>query len=183
MENTFTYTARSALAPEEVVTFTLYDDRMSVDLGAPIEHVERALQDMQEKPEAEEEEEEAKASFYAIKPTAISLLERGTHPFRIGDVSAQARNGGLAVTAWVRAKGLRLAPVHFGWEQVDNPEGAHTFVEQLRARKEAASSPGWLRGPMDYWASWLLLAGVLATALFWPRRRDEEQDEQEQEQT
>jgi hypothetical protein len=35
LENTYTYTARSADHPERVVTFTLYDHSMSVELGAP----------------------------------------------------------------------------------------------------------------------------------------------------
>jgi len=40
MENTYTYTARSIEDPEQVVTFTLQDHRMSVGLGAPLEQIE-----------------------------------------------------------------------------------------------------------------------------------------------
>jgi hypothetical protein len=53
MENTFTYTARSAYAPEKVVTFTLYDNSMSVELGVPLEHLERALAGRKEAEKAE----------------------------------------------------------------------------------------------------------------------------------
>lgn len=178
MENTFTYTARSALAPEKVVTFTLHDHHMSVDLGAPVGQIERALADTQEESGAEPDVEERAQSTYALKPTAVSLLERGTHPFNLADVHAQAEDGGLTITAWVRTKGLRLTPIRFSWEQVDNPEGAKAFANQVSARREAASHPGRFKGPMDYWISWLL-AGVLALFLLWPHGgRDNRETEQ-----
>jgi hypothetical protein len=170
MENTFTYTARSALAPEKVVTFTLYDHHMSVDLGAPLEQIEEGLADLGEEPEGEAEAVEETGSAYALKPTAVSLLETGTHPFDIADVYAQAGDEGLTVTGWVRAMGLRLAPIRFAWERVDNPQGAQAFAEQVDARRQAATQPGPFSGLMEYWFSWLLLAG-LVMALFWPRRR------------
>lgn len=181
MENTYTYTARSALAPEKVVTFTLYDHHMAVDVGAPLEHVERALRDVGEETEAETEaeagpevQEEAKRA-YALKPTAVSLMERGGRPFNIADVYAQAKEDALIVTAWVRAKGLRLLPVRFAWEQVDNPQAAQAFSQEVRVRSQETSPPGRFRGVMDYWASWLLL-GILFLALFWPRGGRENQE-------
>jgi hypothetical protein len=75
----------------------------------------------------------------------------------------------LQVKTWVRAKGLRLAPIGFAWDQVDNPQGAKAFVKEVRARRRATSHPGRFSGLMDYWISWLLL-GALVLALFWPRR-------------
>jgi hypothetical protein len=169
MENTFTYTARSALAPEKVVTFTLYDHHVSVDLGAPLEQIEEALAGEEEAIEAESSEHEGVQSYYALKPTVVSLFQRGTRPFSIADVHAQAKDNGLAVTAWVRAKGLRLAPIRFAWEQVDNPKGARTFAKEVHKRRRGASHPSRFTGLMDYWVSWLLL-GVLMLVLFWPHR-------------
>jgi hypothetical protein len=168
MENTFTYTARSALAPEKVVTFTLYDKEVSVDLGAPLEHVQRGIEGEQKEAESEAEEQAGTVSYYALKPTVISLLEKGTRPFHVGDVYAMAKGDGLTVTAWVRAKGLRLAPIQFAWDEVDNPGGAEAFADQLRARRQAVSHPGRFSGVMDYWISWLLF-GVLLLVLFLPR--------------
>jgi hypothetical protein len=186
MENTFTYTARSASAPEKVVTFTLFDESMSVELGVPLEHLERALAGRGEAEEAKEateaepretqEEDQAPAAtsaYYALKPMAVSLMERGGQPFSIADVSATAENGGLDVTAWVRAKGLRLAPVRFDWDRVDNPDGAKAFVREVRARNRVTSRPGRFGGIMDYWISWLAF-GALILALFWPRKRGHE---------
>lgn len=204
MEHTFTYTARSVEHPERVVTFTLYDHHVSVDLAAPLEQVARALQERarraaeetngREAAEAEEVTEgEAQAETkgqpeesiepapefqrYAwIKPATVSLLERATQSFDVNDVRASAEHGGLRVTMWVRTKGLRLAPVVFAWRQVDNPQGAENFAEELNRRREVSDPPGRFRGLMDYWASWLL-AGLLAFVLFLPRRRKSKREE------
>jgi hypothetical protein len=177
MENTFTYTARSALLPEKLVTFTLYDQHVSVAVGAPLEHVERAL--VGEGTEAEEDVQEAPQPYYALKPVGVSLLEKVAHPISIADVDARASGGGLTVTLWVRAKGLRLMPIRFAWEEVDNPEGAQRFAQEVHARKRSAAHPGRFSGVMDYWASWLLLGGLML-ALFWPQRHQEEQEETEE---
>jgi hypothetical protein len=176
MENTFTYTARSALAPEKVVTFTLYDHHMSVDLGAPLEHIERGVAKLQEEQAAEAEDRAETQPLYAAKPTAVSLFEKVVRPFDIADVTAQAEDGGLTVAAWVRAKGLRLAPIRFALEQVDNPQGAEAFAGEVQARKQDAPHPGRFRGVMDYWIGWLLL-GALMIALLWPRRVQEDEEE------
>ena len=77
----------------------------------------------------------------------------------------------------MRAKGLRAAPVQFEWQSVDHPEGARDFVEELEHRQRETSYPGRFPGPMDYWISWLLI-GVLALALFWPRKRGRDGEDQ-----
>jgi hypothetical protein len=186
MENTFTYTARSTMEPERVVTFTLHDHHMSVELGGLMEHVERALRSEEveaaEEAEIEEAQEEVEAPEAAernpalaiAKPAAVSLLQMGTRPFHVRDVAADSDGEAFHVRTWVRAKGLRAAPVRLEWESVDNPSGAHAFVEELRRRKRATSYPGRFPGPMDYWISWFLV-GLLALVLFWPRGDSQEQ--------
>lgn len=176
MENTFTYTARSALVPEKVVTFTLYDHHMSVDLGAPLEHIERGVAKLQEERAAEPEDREEAEPLYAAKPTAVSLFEKVVRPFDIADVTVRADNGGLTVAAWVRARGLRLAPIRFALERVDNPQGAEVFANEVQARKRDAPHPGRFRGVMDYWIGWLLL-GALVISLLWPRRAQQDREE------
>jgi len=171
MKKTYTYTARNADEPAQVVTFTLYDHSMSVELGAPLEHIERALQSV-----SEEIEEEKEARVYAwLKPVVVSLLERGTRPFDIVDVDASVKDGGLRITAWGRSGGLRVAPVTFAMERVDNPAAAQAFVEELNRRKASAARPGKFSGPLDYWVTWFL-TGFLAAALLvgWLRKRDKE---------
>ena len=176
MEKTYTYTARSAEYPEQVVTFTLHDTHMSVGLGAPLEHLERALHIGEEEEAPEEEGGEAEGAEEAqedlslwLKPMAVSLVERGTRPFRVDDVAAQAADDWLQVKAWVRTGGLRLMPITLIDGRVDNPAAAHAFVEEVAERK-ATTGPNLL-GLLDYWATWFV-AGFLMVVLFqlWRRR-------------
>ena len=172
MENTYTYTARSAAHPEKVVTFTLYDHSMSVELGVPLEHIERAVVSESDETEIETEagiEHEAFSHAW-LKPMAVSLMQRSTRPFNVADIDAKAEDEGLRVTAWVRTGGLRFAPITFSWERVDNPKGAGAFVEELRKRKGTAAYPGRFPGLMDYWVSWFSMGLLLLALLLWPRR-------------
>jgi hypothetical protein len=171
MEKTYTYTARSADNPEQVVTFTFYNHHLLVDVGVPIEHVERALQARQAR---EDEEVEYQIQPW-LKPMAISAIERGTHPFNVSDVYADVDEERLSVTAWVRAGGLRLAPVTFNMSHVDNIDAAAAFVKQLEARKAGSGYPGRFPGLLDYWATWAV--GVLSTVVLlgaWLRKRYKE---------
>jgi hypothetical protein len=157
-ENTYTYTARSATNPDEVVTFTLQNNTLVVDLGAPLEMVEKTFR----APEGEGKEGEGTALAAPwLKPVIVSAVQWATKPFHINDVSAGAEGDGFHFIAWTRAGGLRLAPIGFSIERVDNPDAAHAFVNELKERKASAPHPGSLPGPLDYWASWFL-AGLAA---------------------
>jgi hypothetical protein len=176
MENTYTYTARSARDPQHAVTFTLYDGRMAVDLTAPLEQVERMVAEA-EGQDAEPESGEASGTTVPArfelpawaKPVAVSLLRQGVGPFHIADVSAEATQDGLTVTGWVRAGGLRLARIAFDWDQVDNPDTAGAFVAEVRRRKDRAERPSSLPAPLDLWATWA--AGLVVLAVFLVARR------------
>jgi hypothetical protein len=171
MEKTYTYTARSADNPEQVVTFTFYDHHLIVDVGAPIEHVERALRARQ----AEEDEQGEYHIQPWLKPMAISAIERSTHPFNVSDVYADVDEKQLSVTAWVRASGLRLAPVTFNMAHVDNPDAAEAFVKQLEVRKADDGGSGGLPGLLDYWATWFVGAfSTVALLGAWLRKRYKE---------
>lgn len=170
IEETYTYTARSADDPAEVMTFTLHDHKMSVDLGAPIEQAERALRAVRREDEDTDEGSEAIRS--SLKPMAVSVVERGTGPFDIADIDASVKEDGLRVVSWVRTGGLRLAPITFVLARVDNPEAAQAFVNELNRRKGELEHPGNLPGPFDYWGSWILgfLTAGLVVAWLWRRR-------------
>jgi hypothetical protein len=181
LENTFTYTARSANDPQKVVTFTLHDDRMSVDVAALVEQVERAAALQGDGQEVEDEEVvETEMTAQArpwLTPGVVSLMERVTEPFHISDVDAESPNGGLQVTAWVRTRNLRLAPILFRMEQVDNPQAADDFVGEIKRRKEETPPAKRMPGPFDYWAGWMLgalAAGALAAWLLPKRDQGEE---------
>jgi len=173
MENTYTYTARSALDPARVVTLTLYENYLSVGVATPLEHIERAV-----RAATAEEEDEARGEIRLqpwLRPAAISMIERGLHPFHVGDVEARADERWLRVRAWFRTGGLRFLPVTLVGGEVDNPEAAQAFVRELRRRKKAAGGPSWLFGLLDYWATWIV-GGVLAVVFMqlWRRKRGRE---------
>jgi hypothetical protein len=170
-ENTYTYKARSAEDPKQVMTFTLHDHSMSAELAAPLEHLEGALS-----AEQSESEAESKAEIQPwLKPVALSVMERVTRPFNIADVIASAEDDWLHVKAWVRAGGLRVAPFVLMMEHVDNPEAAQAFAEEVEQRKSSATYPGRFRGALDYWAIWLL-AGLVMGILLWIGLRREEKE-------
>jgi hypothetical protein len=170
MENTYTYTARSADNPEKVVTFTLRGSKMTVGPGAALETIEKAIT------AATDEDQEGPSPHLWLKPTAVALVERGTGPFRVQDVTAGVDdNGYLSLSAWLRPAGLRLFPVPLMHGRVDNPDAAKAFVKELESRKEEAGMPSPLLGWMDYWATWLIAGGVLFAVLESWRRGQREQ--------
>jgi hypothetical protein len=168
-ENTYTYTARSAVNPSKVVTFTLHDHRMSVELGAPLELVERALGVEEGETDADQE---ARIQPW-VKPMAVSVMERVARPFNIADVDVNVQDDRLQVTSWVRTTGLRLAPVVFLMEHVDNPEAAHAFAGEVEERKATGRHPGRFRGPLDYWGGWFLVGLAIAVMLWIGLRRED----------
>jgi hypothetical protein len=160
-DNTFTYTARSAQNPEKMAMFTLHNGSVSVQLGNVLmEQVEEAYESFQE-----EGEDEKRLTAW-IKPFATGSLQRFLKPIPLEDFDADVKNDALQATAWIRAGGLRLAPVMMTWEDVDNPEGADAFVSELQERKEshAVADRNWLPDPFDYWASWIMM-GLIAIVL------------------
>ena len=168
MEDTYTYTARSIEYPEQAVTFTLHDHHMSVEMAAPVEQIERLL------PHDEDEEgeldEEAKIW---LKPLAVSLIERGTGPFRLEDVYPQADEDRLRVKAWYRAGGLGLMPVTLLDGRVDNPDAAQAFVEEVSRRKDEVQGAAGMLSILNYWITWFA-AGFLFFGLLsmWRRKAD-----------
>ena len=179
MENTYTYTARSATDPEKVVTLTLRGDRMSVGSGVPVEQaarlIESATAEEVEEVEGEEQARPERKSQLWLKPMAISLVERGTSPLRVIDVDARATGAGyLWVRGWIRLGGLRLAPITLLDGAVDNPDAALAFVEELARRKDKYGQGPAFLNVLDYWATWLVL-GSVAIAFFsqWRKRLDE----------
>lgn len=170
MENTYTYIARSAENPLRVATFTLYADRMSIGLGAPLEQMGALMPD-----EAEESAESAEIIETGspwLRPLIISLIERRTTPFHIRDVEISRSSGALRVYAWSRVAGLRLFPVIMSWREVDNPAAADDFVREIEERKQAASPVRKFIGFLDYWASWAI--GLIAVFLMVSRQRGRE---------
>lgn len=169
MEDTYTYIARNADNPEEVITFTIRGTDLTLQPGAALEKVEQAVA------ASLDEEVEGPSTSAWLKPLTLSLAERGTHPFNLTDITAMAEGDYLRVGAWIRTAGLRLAPVSLVAWHVDNPEAAQAFVEEIETRQEALGRPGFLFGWLDYWFTWILTAVVVLGLLEgWRRRRQGE---------
>ena len=163
MEQTYTYTARNAVQTERVVTFTLFDDSMSVSPGVPLEQIEAAVSEI-----TGEEEEEAPETELWLKPMAISLVERGTAPLNIADVDAEADAKWLEGHGWVRVGGLRLFPIVLTEGPVDNPDAAQAFADELQRRKAELTSPVL---PFDYWFTWMgMIVSLILFFVIWRQR-------------
>ncbi len=171
MQNTYTYTARNVDDPAQVVTFTLHDKWLSVDIGAPLEHLERTVNALKDHDNARNV-----ASSW-LKPLAVSLIQRKTQPFRISDIKASAEEDELTLKSWTRMGGLRLNPITLMRGRVDNPDAAHAFVAELNRRREAESTllPGL--GLLNYWGTWVVAAlSLFGSFLFWRNRAQGESE-------
>jgi hypothetical protein len=156
-ENTFTYTARSADNPDKMAMFTLHNGSVSIQLGnALLEQVEEAYESFRVG-------DDRTLSTW-IKPLATGSLQQLLEPIPLKDFDAELKDDTLQTTAWLRAGGLRLAPVMMNWKQVDNPAGAEAFMEALDARKQETSAKRRLPNPFDYWAGWVV-AGIVSLVL------------------
>ena len=93
----------------------------------------------------------------------------------MSDIYADVDENRLAVTAWVRAGGLRLAPVTFNMAHVDNIDAAQAFVAQLEIRRANGKRSGRFPGLLDYWVTWLVGAfSTVALLGAWLRKRYKE---------
>jgi hypothetical protein len=172
MKDTYTYTARSVEEPEKVVTFTLHDDRLAVDVASPVEQIARTLTEIMPDAHttAEERAQDDQMGVW-LKPLAISLFERGAGELRINDVNARLRGNQLSLKSWVRLLGLRFIPITLMKGQIDNPAAAAAFVDEVEARKEELARGLQVFKFFNYWATWVGAAASLAAIFALWRRR------------
>jgi len=153
---TYTYTARNIADPDKVVTFTLYDGHMRVNLTGLLDQA-RTVSSADEK----SGELKRQVSLQA-RPALLKLKEGVSGPVHINDINARMDDDRLQVTMWPRVAGLRLAPVQLKMGQVDNEEAAEAFVDELEQRKETTESDDRkFFGPLDYWVGWAGLMMVI----------------------
>jgi hypothetical protein len=156
-DNTFTFTARSALDPEKVASFTLHNGSISVELG-------NALLEQAEQLSNSQLEGIPSAFVDWAKPVATALTQRYLEPIPVQDFEADTSNEGFNATWWVRARGKRLLPISMNWNEVDNAPAAEAFVGELEMRKESLGERSMLPNIFDYWATWIVV-GLAAVAL------------------
>ena len=171
MPFTYTYTARNKDNPNRVVTFTIFDDYLKVNLTGLIDQVSEVV-------EGEDRQAAVKEFLTTQSGTAIhKVLERLSGPVHINDVSPYFEDGALKLISWRRIAGLRFAPIVLMMGNVDNPEAAGQFIETLMERQSQSDTPGIFTGPLDYWATWIaMVIGVIAL-IKWPRKKNSETKE------
>ncbi len=137
MAVTYTYTARSADDPSQIVTFTL--DGRSLSLASPTPRLlySAAIDTQEIKP--------------AAAPTASSA--------DVIDVSASVAGADLRVSAWGRWHDQRWRLSALMLEHVDNPEAARAFVAELNRRKILALQQTLVAAWLKTKGRWFL-AGV-----------------------
>lgn len=162
---TYTYTARNANNPDFILTFTLEDDHLRLnvpEIGEKIGQIARA----------DEKMTEAKQQLKTqVAPSVLKAIESFSGPIQINDVAVSLKDdASLRFNAWQRMGGLRLAPLWLNMGRVDNPDAAEAFMTELEERKAAASKLGAFFGPLDYWLGWAGLLLLLAVVFRWVRK-------------
>jgi hypothetical protein len=155
--DTFTFTARSAKDPDKMAMFTLHNGSVSVDLGNAL------MEQASDAYESYQDDESGRNLTAWINPAVTGTLQKLVKPVPLADFDAELTGDSLQATAWVRAKGLRLAPVMMTWKAVDNPEGARAFVNELDERKDLLHEEQTRPALFDYWISWLGIGLVAVT--------------------
>ena len=153
---TYTYTARNINNPDKVVTFTLYDGHMRVNLTGLLDQAKTVSN-------ADEKSGELKQQVsLQAKPALLKLKEGLSGPVHVNDIDATIDDDRLRVTLWPRVAGLRLAPVQLKMGQIDNEDAAEAFDRPGGGREDQHSEdhrgerqrmqPAWLyerRAPED----------------------------------
>ena len=165
MKSTYTYTARSADDPDDIATFTLHDGRISIEMGNTL--LERVSQVAENIGHVEDID-----ALPVVGAFATGILQHELNPFELADFHADLEGETLQVSAWIRSKGLRLAPIMFTWRHVDNLDAAKAFVEKVNKEKRSALKSGHFPGVFDYWLGWMAAAlALLAIPAIWRVRQ------------
>lgn len=101
---TYTYTARSANDPTKVVTFTLYDHHMRVNLTGVLEQAGMVV-GAEEKPA-----EMGRQLSTQAKPVMMKMVESFSGPVHVSDVEVRLEDQRLKVVMWQRITGFASGP-------------------------------------------------------------------------
>jgi hypothetical protein len=162
---TYTYTARSVADPDRVVTFTLDNEHLRVNLTGLLEQASTVGQS-DEKPTQIKEQ-----ITNQTKPMVTKIVEEIGDPVHINDVHASLSDEHLRITLWQRLRGLRLAPIIFDMGKIDNGDAAAAFVKELEQLQQRTEHARKFFGPLDYWLGWLGMIFVIVFLLRWPNKK------------
>lgn len=166
MPFTYTYTARNKDNPNRVITFTIFEDYLKVNLTGLVDQVSDVVD--------EEDHQTAVKDFFSTQSGSalFKVVERLSGPVHVNDVNPKFENGQIKLTFWKRVAGLRFAPLVLSMGEVDNPESASQFIETLEERQNQSETPGIFSGPLDYWVTWIGLLVGLIILIKWPRKKN-----------
>jgi len=146
MAKTYTYTARSADDPAQVITITLYNHTLSIGPGTP-EQIPPKLWSTAPKAEPEA------ADLSAARLKAVALL----------DVETSIVKDSLRLVIWSHSNKRHWLPIMIVMEHVDNPDAARAFVKELNRRKMSARRRERLFGFVGTRLTWFI-AGTFITS-------------------
>lgn len=170
MTETYTYTARHALDPEKVITFTMQGEILQINMTGMLDSIGDILGDENRK-EALKSQVKKQA-----RPTMLKVMEGMTGPIHISDVKGEMAgedSDELKLTVWKRVGGLRAAPIRLNFGKVDNPPAAEAFIQRLSQRKNETEHIGKFFGPLDYWLGWFVMIFAVIILWKWPWRNSE----------
>ncbi len=165
MPFTYTYTARNKENPNRIMTFTIFEDYLKVNLTGLVDQVSEVVE--------EKDRQDAVKEFLTTQSGSAlyKAVERLSGPVHVNDVSPSYAEGLFKLTFWKRVAGLRFAPLVLAMGDVDNPEAAEKFINTLKERQDLADTPGIFSGPLDYWATWMAMAIGIIVLIKWPRKK------------
>lgn len=166
MPYTYTYTARNKNNPDRVLTFTIFENHLKVNMTGLIDQVSTVV--------GEEDRETAVKNFLSTQSSSAiyKAVERLSGLIHVNDVDPFYEEGQFKLRFWKRILGLRFAPITLSMGNVDNPEAAGQFIDTLMSRQDQGETPGPFAGPLDYWATWIGLLIGLIVLIKWPRKKD-----------
>jgi hypothetical protein len=165
MPFTYTYTARNKDNPNRLVTFTIVENHLKVNLTGLIEQVSEAF--------GEKDRKTAMKDIISTQSGTglYKAIERLSGPVHIKDVTPNYKDGQLTVIFWYRVANLRFAPIVVVMGEVDNPDAAAQFITTLKQQQDHKAKPGIFAGPLDYWITWIAMIIGLIVLFRWPREK------------
>jgi hypothetical protein len=158
MAKTYTYTARSADDPTQVITITLYNHTLSIGPSTPEQIAPRLRSTM---PTAKPEADDLSADW----TKAVALLqESNCGRFALMDVETSIVKDSLRLVIWSRSNKRHWLPITIAMEHVDNPDAARAFVKELNRRKMSARRRERLFGFVGTRITWFIAGTFVASA-------------------
>jgi hypothetical protein len=158
MAKTYTYTARSADDPAQVITFTLYNHALSIGPGTP-EQISPKL--WSTAPKAGPGVDNLPAAW--LKTVAL-LKESNCDRITLMDTETSIVKDSLRLVIWSRSHKRHWSPITIVMEHVDNLDAARAFVKELNRRKISARRRERFFGFLGARIAWFIVGTFITSA-------------------